>query len=155
MSLPQVCVLMSTYNGENYIVEQINSILKQINVTVELIIRDDGSSDNTSSIIRKFENDYSNILFIQGENVGVGRSFMELLKYAPESDYYSFADQDDVWLEDKLCRAVNMIKELENEGVDNCRHQILPVLYSSNQILVDENLNKYGIRFESEPKHDL
>lgn len=113
MSKPTVSVLMSTYNGAKYIREQIDSILNQKDVNVELLIRDDGSSDNTAEICKEYQKKNTNIRFYQGENIGVGKSFMELLKKAPEADYYSFSDQDDVWLEDKLSRAVKMIKIAE------------------------------------------
>jgi rhamnosyltransferase len=117
---------MSTYNGEKYIREQIDSILKQTLVNVELYIRDDGSTDSTVQIISEYEQ----VHLIKGENIGVGNSFMELLYMVPhEFDYYAFSDQDDIWLENKLEKAVEKIKNQEE-----------PALYCSNQILV----NKYG-----------
>lgn len=174
MKLTQVSVLMSTYNGEKYIQEQIDSILKQKDVEVKLLIRDDGSRDNTSSICREYEEKHPNISFYQGANIGVGRSFMELLKNAPEAEYYSFADQDDVWLEDKLKRAVSIIQEAETKDVsekigegypitsDYLIGRILlvsenkvPILYGSNQMKVDENLNATGLRFKNTPKCDF
>ena len=100
---------MSTYNGERYLREQIDSILQQIDVEIELIIRDDGSNDGTVQIIEEYASKYPCISYYCGDNVGVGKSFMELLKNAPTADYYAFSDQDDVWLKDKLIRAVKAI----------------------------------------------
>lgn len=57
----QVAVVMSTYNGEKYIREQINSILTQEDVDIHLFIRDDGSKDSTLSIIKEFDMKYANI----------------------------------------------------------------------------------------------
>ena len=113
MGFPRVSVLMSTYNGEKYLHEQINSILGQQGVEIHLLIRDDGSSDGTVEICKEYAKKYNQITFYQGENLGVGKSFLDLLKHAPDADYYSFADQDDVWLEDKIIRAVTMIKKAE------------------------------------------
>ena len=148
MKLPHVSVLMSSYNGEKYIDEQIDSILCQKDVEVELMIRDDGSSDNTISICQKYANRYSNIKFYKGKNIGVGKSFMELLMKSITSDYYSFADQDDVWMDDKLKRAIEKIEAAT-------KNEIKPTLYTSNQTLVDEKLIPYGMRFSGEPRHDL
>lgn len=159
MDLPIVSVLMSTYNGEKYLEEQIDSILNQTGVKVKLLIRDDGSSDKTAGICRQYADRYDNITFYQGENLGVGRSFLELLRKSSKADYYSFADQDDVWLEDKLQRAVCMIKKAENANgqferrgylisVQELKDTVkskeagnIGILYASNQTLVDKELN--------------
>lgn len=148
-----VAVLMSTYNGEKFIKEQIDSILNQKSVRVTLMIRDDGSSDATQTVCKEYTKKISNVNFYQGENVGVGRSFMDLLKNAPEADYYAFADQDDVWLVDKLERAVKKIESAYSK--DGALSSITPILYTSNQILVNENLEKLGMRFLDTPRHDL
>ena len=78
--MDKVAVLMSTYNGETYLEEQINSILKQKNIDVELIIRDDGSTDNTVAIIEEYMDIYDNITFFKGNNKGYANSFLSLLK---------------------------------------------------------------------------
>ena len=113
MGLPFVSVLMSTYNGEKYIREQIESILNQKKVKVHLLIRDDGSQDSTIEIVKEYANKYPNVSVYAGKNIGIGNSFMELLRNAPEADYYAFADQDDVWLDGKLERAIELIKATE------------------------------------------
>lgn len=94
----KVIVLMSTYNGEKYLKEQIDSILNQVKVEVFLMIRDDGSSDNTIAILKEYERQNRNIKIIKGKNIGVGNSFMQLLYNSAEAEYYAFADQDDVWV---------------------------------------------------------
>lgn len=93
-----VAVLMSTYNGEKYIKEQIESILGQENVSVEIFIRDDGSIDHTVDIVEK----YDNINIIRGENIGVGNSFMELVYKVPNSfDFMLLRIKNDIWLNNK------------------------------------------------------
>lgn len=145
---PSVSVLMSTYNGEKYLQEQIDSILDQKNVDVNLIIRDDGSSDNTKDIVKRYVKKYDSISFYEGKNLGVGKSFYKLLCDAPESDYYAFSDQDDIWLPDKLSRAISFIKDNQNE-------ESQPIVYVSNQTIIDKNGIIIKQRFLKEPKHDL
>jgi len=123
----KVLVLLSTYNGEKYIDTQIISILNQKNVEVNILVRDDGSKDNTLKVLSKFGN---RISIIEGENKGVFNSFYDLIDSASEYDYYAFADQDDVWDEDKLIIAINRL----HPYVD------IPAIYSSNTRLVDKDL---------------
>lgn len=126
-----ILVLMSTYNGEKYLRQQIDSILKQQDVDVKLLVRDDGSTDGTLAILDEYKS--KGLLdYYQGENLKPARSFMYLLQNAPASDYYAFADQDDVWLPEKLSVAINSLKG----------HEKVPALYFCQTQLVDENLNK-------------
>ena len=89
-----ICVLMSTYNGGKFLREQINSILNQVNANITLLIRDDGSSDNTLGILKEYE-EQNKLTFYSGKNMGPAMSFIDLLFSAPEAEYYAFADQDD------------------------------------------------------------
>lgn len=137
----KVAVLMSTYNGEKYLREQLDSILAQEGVELTLFIRDDGSSDRTIEIIEGYQEEQSCIVLFKGENIGVGNSFMQLVYDASDSyDYYAFSDQDDIWLENKLITAIEKIKEYNS-----------PVLYTSNQLLVDGKGNDLGLRHTSSP----
>ena len=126
----QVVVMMSSYNGEKYIVQQIDSILRQNGVNVKLVIRDDGSSDNTIKIIKEYIDRNSNVILIEGKNIGAKNSFFELSKQVPSADFYAFADQDDVWKPDKLYYAVKSLEKLSGCG-----------LYTSSYDVVDKNLN--------------
>ena len=109
----KVAVVMSTYNGEKYVKEQLNSILNQTYKNIEIVVRDDGSKDNTVEIIKEYQEKYKNIKLVTGENLGFIKSFFELLKIT-EADYYSYADQDDVWIENKIELAVNSLNKLDN-----------------------------------------
>lgn len=129
---PEVVVLMSTYNGEKYVEEQIESIFSQKGVCVKLIVRDDGSTDRTIRILENYEA-LGKLQFVQGKNRGFVESFWEMVMNAPESNYYAFADQDDVWLENKLLRAVEHLRE-EPE---------IPLLYCANYYSVDEKLQRH------------
>lgn len=142
--MEKIQVLMSTYNGEKYIEEQINSILNQKGVNVDLLIRDDGSNDSTIEKLNKYEN---KINFYIGENIKPAKSFMELIKNAGDYNFFAFADQDDIWKEQKLNRAINKIKEIDNGQ---------PIIYFSDKELIDEKLNtiyhkkiNYNLSFKS------
>ena len=135
-----VAVIMSTYNGELYLKEQLDSILTQDGVKVKIFIRDDGSTDITPEILSEYADKYNNVIFSNPDNrinLGVKDSFLSLLKEVsnnnPHIEYFAFADQDDVWKSDKLSAAVNMI---EKQHADAQK----PVLYYSNKTFVDKNL---------------
>lgn len=125
-----VAIIMSTYNGEKYIINQINSILKQKKILLKIFIRDDGSTDNTLNILKNIKD--SRLKFYQGENIGPCKSFLELVSNIEgEFDYYAFADQDDIWDEYKIITAIDAIKQRND----------LPCLYYSALNFCDENMN--------------
>ena len=136
-----VSVVLSTYNGSKYIVPQIESILNQKDVAVKLLIRDDGSTDNTPEILTYYSGKYNNVFVDLSTNIGIGNSFMNAL-YETDcySDYYAFADQDDVWLENKLISAIEKIRNVSDMA-----------LYASNQIVVDMELKNPHLRFKVAP----
>lgn len=132
---PKVQVLLSTYNGEQFVEELIKSVLIQSGVETQLLIRDDGSIDKTLEILERIAMSHPEITLIKGTNLGVVNSFFELLKLADKADFYAFADQDDVWKDDKLISAV---KKLEDSVTDE------PVLYYSRLEFVNERLGHIG-----------
>lgn len=111
--MKKVAVIMSTYNGEKYIREQLDSILNQTYENIELVVRDDGSKDKTVKIVEAYQKKHGNIKLITGKNLGFMKSFFELLNLV-EADYYSYADQDDVWLPNKIELAVNSLDKLDD-----------------------------------------
>ena len=129
----RIAILLSTYNGEKYLVPQISSLLSQkFSGTVIICVRDDGSSDKTVDILRGYEKEEKISLSI-GENLGSAKSFLQLLKDNPGYDYYAFCDQDDIWFNTKIQRAVDKIKNYN-----------IPALYSSNARLVNGDLSDAG-----------
>lgn len=132
-----VLVLLSSYNGERYIAEQIDSILSQEGVNVKILCRDDCSTDKTRDIIRDYADRYPNqIRLIEGNNIGFALSFTELLKIGyndyPDIEYFAFADQDDVWLPEKMVCGLNAVA---NESHD------VPVAYCCATTRADSDLN--------------
>lgn len=124
---------MSTYNGEKYLKEQLDSLLSQSLLPTKIIIRDDGSSDKTLDILKEYKEKNSIIDYYQGDNIGPTKSYYELLKKVEDADYYALCDQDDVWFNDKLKKA---IYKLEQEDKN------IPLLYVGRFILTDEKLHK-------------
>lgn len=138
----KIAVLLSTYNGEKYLEEQIHSIFKQNNCEIFLYVRDDGSNDKTLEILNKLKKTY-NLTIVQGNNLGWKESFFQLLYLVPDIyDYYAFSDQDDVWMPEKLNRAIKMIENVTR-----------PCLYCSAQTFVNEQLDYLSIDIHKHPKN--
>lgn len=129
----KIAVLMSSYQGENYIREQIDSILcQQGPFELDLWVRDDGSKDSTQNILEEYAKK-NRLRWYQGENVGPARSFLDLMRHCPGYDFYAFADQDDVWMPDKLASGLERLA-----GID------IPAISFANAELVDGELNSLG-----------
>lgn len=125
-----VAILMSTYNGERYLKEQIDSIINQSYTDWHLYIRDDGSHDRTPTILSMYEDKDPRITFVNKnhiKNVGVTKSFLELLNNVEES-LYMFSDQDDVWKRDKILLSVNAITPYSQNEQPACVFSELQVV---------------------------
>ena len=120
---------MSSYNGEKYIREQIDSVLSQKDCKFRLIVRDDGSTDGTCDILNEYH-EQGLLDWYRGPNIGPARSYMELISSAPKADYYALCDQDDYWLDDKLITAISFLVSSHK-----------PALYFSQSQLTDSSLN--------------
>lgn len=127
----KVKVLLSSYNGEKFIREQIDSILGQTYEDIELYVRDDGSKDMTGAILSEYEND-RRVHVTRGKNVGFIKSFFQLMEECGEADYYAFADQDDVWLPEKIEMAVQLLEQEDGS---------IPLLYFSSYDFYDGDMN--------------
>ena len=127
----KVIILMATYNGAPFIREQLDSIINQTYDNIEIMVRDDGSTDGTREILSEYERKGS-IKVTYGENIGVVKGFFWLVENAKEADYYSFADQDDIWLPDKISRAVECLEKRDND---------LPQVYFSSFDFCDAQMN--------------
>lgn len=180
----KVTILLSTYNGEKYLRKQLDSICNQDveNVKISMIVRDDGSRDDTICILEDYK-EKLNIELVKDEcTLGPAKSFWKLLKEAPKSDYYAFVDQDDMWDSNKLSVAIDRIKELNGRVLwfSNCRlisdddsvikeklHREEPILSIPSQLIcgsaqgcsmvLNSEAVEYlkGITIERIPMHDL
>ena len=131
--MKHVLVIMATFNGAEYLEEQLNSIFSQKNVNVTLLVRDDGSEDRTIDILNKYKKEYD-LNWYSGKHLNVARGFLDLMDKAKDInfDYIAFSDQDDVWDLDKLSVAIEQLDTVPKDK---------PALYYCGQRLVDGKLN--------------
>ena len=126
----KIDILMATYNGEKYLVEQLDSIINQTYYNWNLLIRDDNSTDKTLEIIQNYHKKDKRIKILKDNkgNLGIVRNFEELLK-SSESEFIMFSDQDDIWVKNKLDMYLKMIEKIKNKGF----------MIHSDAILFDKN----------------
>lgn len=131
----QVQVLLSTYNGERYLAPLLESVLGQQHPDLQVLARDDGSTDGSWGTLQRYTGP-ERIATVRGENFGVVPSYFWLLRHAdPAAEYFALADQDDVWLPDKVSRAVRWLGPLDSER---------PAMYCSRLTLVNDRLQPIG-----------
>lgn len=133
---PKVNILLATFNGARFLREQLGSISSQTLPFSRITIRDDGSSDDTFSALQDWASCRSNVCLSRGPQLGVTNNFFSLLANADsDSEYFAFADQDDVWHPEKLATAVERLRDFPfNE----------PALYASRVEYVGEALDHLG-----------
>ena len=131
--MEKVTVLLSTYNGEKYLAQQLDSLLVQTDVDVEILVRDDGSQDGTTAILDEWQKKGLLSWYTSG-NLGPGKSFIHLLQTAQPGGYYAFCDQDDVWLPQKLSLTMEKMKAVERSNAAK------PVIVHTDMNVVDEKL---------------
>lgn len=128
--MSKIAVLLATYNGDEFLKFQLDSILNQKDVQVDVFISDDKSTDHTLEIIQSYCDQYQNVKLLNHSRVGgPAKNFYFLLKQidTKKFDFIALADQDDTWPDYRLARA---IKQLQKHKAD---------AYSSDVIAVDEN----------------
>lgn len=129
MEQPLISIVLCTYNGERFLRQQIESILAQTYTAIELVISDDGSTDDTISIIKEYSSRHRVKYFFQKTNIGISANFSFAASKC-SGDFIAFSDQDDFWLPRKL-------EELYG-SLDGCE-----LIYCDSE-LVNENLEKIG-----------
>lgn len=133
----KIQILLSTYNGEKYLKEQLGSYINLSNFEeVKVLIRDDGSSDGTLEILKQYKEQFG-FEVIEGKNLGVNASLLELFNHCDlNCMYFALSDQDDVWKSNKL--------EIALETLENQEDELIPTLFSTCSAITDENLNIIG-----------
>lgn len=135
--IKNVLVIIATYNGENFLSEQLESIFNQEKVNVFILVRDDGSTDRTCKLLEQYQTD-GKLKWYTGGHLGASKGYYDLMIKAVEYDvdYIAFCDQDDVWDKDKLYIAVQSLNKV---------NATTPSLYYCGQRIVDEKLNLIAI----------
>lgn len=137
MKNSKVDILLSTYNGGEFLEQQLQSIINQTFKEWNLIIRDDGSTDNTINIINKYIKLYPTKISLINDkkgNRGPSGSFFELLNHS-QSDYIMFCDQDDYWEKNKVELTIKKMFESERDYPNK------PILVHTDLAIADKNLN--------------
>ncbi len=132
----KIAILLATYNGQEYISEQIESILSQTNEDWMLYIHDDGSNDNTLAIVKEYEKKHpERIVVLEGGSTGGAKTNFLYLFRQVEAPFYMCCDQDDVWLADKI--------EITKKEMDNLVRgdEDKPCLVFTELQVVDGELN--------------
>lgn len=143
----RVQILLSTYNGERFLEKQLDSILALEDFDeCRVLVRDDGSSDGTREILRRYEAN-ERIDVVYGENVGITDSYLWLLQNAdPESDFYAFSDQDDIWLPQKLVHSKQALARHPGDQPLMCA-SLSRVIDENDEKLYDLPVPKRGVSF--------
>ena len=131
--MEKIDILLATYNGSKYLHEQLDSILSQSYGNINVIIRDDGSSDNTVMIIKEYEEKDNRVKLLNDNlgNLGFVRNFEELMKNST-SEYLMFSDQDDIWYNNKVETSYKRIKAIEEKNGKSC-----PILVHTNSKIMN------------------
>ena len=134
---PQVAILMCTKDGAAFLAEQLKSIADQTHPNWTLFVSDDGSTDETTTILRKFADGHSQKIVVRnGPGKGVCANFLSLATDPMiDADYFAFSDQDDVWYKEKLERALTWLATIPGE---------VPALYCGRTELVSNDGRSYG-----------
>jgi len=116
----KVTVLLATFNGEKYIRDQLCSLLSQTGIDLHILCRDDRSVDGTFELLKKSSELNKNFRVVQNQRAsgGASKNYYKLFKDCESinSDYFAFCDQDDIWSNDKLSRAVKVLEHSDSVG---------------------------------------
>ena len=131
--MEKIDILLATYNGSKYLSEQIDSLINQTYKNINIIVRDDGSTDNTVEIIEEYEKKDSRVRLLSDNlgNLGFVRNFEELMKNST-SEYLMFSDQDDIWYNNKVETSYKRIKAIEEKNGKSC-----PILVHTNSKIMN------------------
>jgi glycosyltransferase involved in cell wall biosynthesis len=142
----KIAVVMTTYNGERYLEQQIESILSQSLSPDTLIVCDDRSTDSTVEILDKYQRQGKLTYVVNAEQLGLIENFKKAVSLAPQDAYVALSDQDDQWLPDKLEHSARTLLEIEDPG--------LPCMVYTDLMLVDETDRALNQSFRNELGQD-
>lgn len=147
---PKVAIVLATYNGDKYIIEQLDSLFKQIDIEFSLYCSDDSSTDNSFQILKMYESKVANIICSKNSGKpGPASNFLSALRLISDENYVIFCDQDDVWLSNKISSLVVFAIDKLNPDI--------PGLAYCDAFIVNENLKTSKIKMYGDkhvaPKH--
>lgn len=145
-----ITILLATYNGEQYLAEQLESILAQTEQNWRLVIQDDCSADGTVAVARQYANAHSDRIEVIQRAVRSGsakNNFFSMLQYVG-TEYWMTCDQDDIWLPNKIEVTLEMMRRLEEHHAD------VPLLVHSDLMVIDQKRNTLAKSFYAYQKLD-
>ena len=150
MKYPKFCVLLATYNGANYLDQQVQSIMNQDGVDVKIIASDDMSDDGTQEILDRWSK-RSNFSKLNNKKLGsAATNFFRLILDADigNAEFISLSDQDDVWFKDKLIVATH---KMAVKNVLGYSSSFISSWSDGRKIFIDKSykMKKYDYLFES------
>ena len=135
MGAPHVAILMAVRNGARFLPAQLDSISAQEHRNWTLVVSDDGSRDGSSEIVSEFAQRGHRVICLDGPRQGAGANFLSLVRrmqaHVPATSWLAFADQDDVWLPDRLARGITALDSVHG-----------PALYCSRTWITDQGLKQ-------------
>ncbi len=140
--MPQVTVLLATYNGSKYVRQMIDSVLAQDYTDFHLILSDDSSKDDTPQILEEYAQTHPDKITHYRSGIRFGNAqnhFMHLLAQFHDTPYIMFCDQDDIWHPDKISKTLKKMQQIEKPG--------LPALVHTDLRVVDSRLNQLDASF--------
>jgi glycosyltransferase involved in cell wall biosynthesis len=126
-----VAILLSTYNGEDFLAEQLDSLVQQTHTNWSIYASDDGSSDTTLNILQSYREriGIDRLYILKGPQLGFAANFLSMLRRKEiQASYFAFCDQDDIWAPDRLEVGIRWMQQLPAER---------PMLYCSRTLLID------------------
>jgi len=139
---PSISVAITTYNGEKYLEEQLDSILSQTLKPAEIIVCDDRSTDGTVKILEQYSRKGLLSYYVNEHRLGFIGNFKKAVSLCSPANYIALSDQDDIWLPSKLKQAAEYLQK-----IDDAEH---PVMVYSDLILVDQDKNIINYSFRDE-----
>ncbi len=148
--IKKILVLMATYNGKEYIEEQIMTIIGQRDVDVEILISDDCSTDNTLEVINNLFDNRINVLNNRKRFGSAALNFFNLIQKCNTQsfDYIAFSDQDDIWFNDKLISAIHKLETSSYDGFSSDVIAYWPKINKKKLITKSFSQKKYDHWFE-------
>ncbi len=136
--MQHVAILLSTYNGERFLKEQLDSLISQSHSNWTIFASDDGSTDETLAILEKYQTKLgtNRLIIFNGPSQGFAKNFLSMVKNANiKADYFAFCDQDDIWLPERLSTAIETLQSVPSNQ---------PALFCSRTRLIDEEGRPIG-----------
>lgn len=135
----QVAILLSTYNGERFLQEQLNSLIAQSHSDWTIYASDDGSTDSTLAILKNYQDKLGpdRLVILAGPRQGFAKNFLSLVKNTSiQAEYFAFCDQDDIWLPDRLSAGIAILQSIPANQ---------PALFCSRTRLINEQGSSIGL----------